>query len=572
MESLCTLDLSDVRQMAALERKTTLEGDSLALELVETYQKTDTALGFIRSAILLDRLEGSFETAKTEALKQARIRSRNTLTEWFIDSVQTWFESKQFQFSGQVNANHWKIQHLQHLLEQVRTLADSSVLRLEVQWRIMLALCHHYRFCNELEAALTLCYQMMSLAKLIGEDRLIFNSRLQLADTLNLSGQLHDALEHQLALAGEEHILRSVRQCSQLDAAFLLANLGQPHRALSMLQQVDFRQEDTLSPRRFVQTLYGYLPWDHTPLPLEWASVRWFTVAFSLLTHHASLDPVRTRESDRSAVLEGIIQIELPAVIPSSLPEALLTRWVRAYSFFLKGQYALTSTHLPVQAPPEQELLLRGLFLGLKLELYLLPGHYETEPLETTLTEARNWFELGKKLTHASLEGLHEVMWRWCPHGACFLHLLLGSPNETSACWASVVVPKGGGRIYDLTLPTPYLHEQILREFNLLDRVGAAPLNGRMIEQRKALRVLRGEVEFWRPVVLPHKLIYGLLKSAQFLGQARALADSFGFIVSTPSPYGRAELNLLEGGFRKWLEGSIQAQGFAEHLRVAQRY
>jgi len=83
---------------------------------------------------------------------------------------------------------------------------------------------------------------------------------------------------------------------------------------------------------------------------------------------------------------------------------------------------------------------------------------------------------------------------------------------------------------------------------------------------------LRGEVEFWRPVVLPHKLIYGLLKSAQFLGQARALADSFGFIVSTPSPYGRAELNLLEGGFRKWLEGSIQAQGFAEHLRVAQRY
>lgn len=575
------VELHDIRSVAKVEWKILSEGLDANL-LIEFYRSQDTAIGFIRAAQLERSSKGIFNLEIENNLHSARLYSENRLEQLLITAIYAFFQSTKMYNDGN-NPNSITIynsENLELLLNEACTISDRSIFRLEVQFRLMLALCHLCEFRNDNTQAHRWAREMLILAHQMNAVSCELVAQLRMANILNQMGRLNDSLELHCQLIDHPFSLPLNLEASQYQTGILYANLGDKESSLKHLDTSNFRIDKYSEMRDFVLALYGELNYEDIDSTVEASLIdlHWLIKGFRLLIKASTLEPTRAADVTRQKIYDSIRQDTLPQSAQPTTIDEILARWIQAYALFQRGQFSLAGNLLNIKEEiPDQELMLRALILGLKIELFMLPGNFGIEEIFTTLQEAKKWLEFSISLSRASVVGLHKLVWRWCPNAACFLYITMDYNRNLNYIMDSVISLKDGCRVYDFYLPPAYAYELVLKEFGILQQVGAAPLNGRMITQRNQLLCKYGDVSFWRPVVLPHKLVFGLLKTADKLGdtyrnRAQAVANDFGLTMYTTSKYGQEEMQRLEKMFQNWLTSQGNENHFIEDLKLLTRY
>lgn len=453
-------------------------------------------------------------------------------------------------------------------LEQVQNHPDGSEFRLEIEYLIMLNMLLRDSL-DRPDEALKASRLLLAKGQMLTDFHVAWAYTLY-ATALYFKSNFADALkvQDQNEVNLKAHFLFNNHQ-SVFITVFAHINLLNPDAALALIEAVG----NTLPPSSlqfyasYAKLVYGLgaIDYDFNAVKESEGVPTNITNAIQIILESQNLIPGKmTLPKRRQLMFEAITTVQQrETLIPAS--DLIQEHWTKAYLYHKIGSYSLCVYHLnSINSPNPQELMLRTLVVGQRLELASVPGGFEVEPVADTLNEMLEIYDLAASVGPANAEWFLKMLHRWYPAAAAILNYVRPSVHF-ELYKRSVISFKNQNMAYGIPLPTNYCLEVFLREvLHNEELISHPPLNGNMIKMRDKLFTQHGDLTYFRTPITAFKLCYLLLKSR--LPNSNLLIEvvkeEFGFPKNLKTTY---EAGLVESALalvNQLLEGSIEIQEF----------
>lgn len=462
-------------------------------------------------------------------------------------------------------------------LEKIRGLPDRTVLCLEAECVLRLALSFAYQQLGQFDSALPHISAALLIAKNLGLVLTERGAHIQMSLCLIALGRLDESvplLKEQIRqpIATHFSLAESRRQLAEV-----LFTLGDTQSAVDLLADLDPSLTPNPWPRAFIQ-LYRLLSGTGgMEVPVirnhPWAGLySGLAEALQVLIGTMAVLSQTQNRASRDQAYRQVLEVMEPR---DQVQDAWLTatgQWLRSLAQTKLGRLGLAAEVLRRVPPLQRQWLdVRLLLAGQQLELGLQAMDLAVPNLNICEQALRAVFEDARELPYASRSGLAQRLRFWHPNAAAYAAVMPNPIEELVEASESILRSGERNSAYGLVIPPILAVELTLRSLGLDHRrtFASAHLNKTQNLQRQSLFDTDAVIPIWRPVVSPAVLVYGLHKSSsspEYRRAAQRVVKSFGLIPKNKTPYAYAEIEEIEKALIGLLQGHLEPAQFVKLL------
>lgn len=460
-----------------------------------------------RAAILLNRLRN--EERRDDALKRAHAQAGNLLEHHYVFAV-TYATRRGRAMLLADDSEITMGDLLQQYLTQVRSLGSEAaeVSRSEVEYRILEAMHYDSVATGDHAQAIVTAKEMVLLSTVARVPEIEERARRYYRSTVALAGRYHEDLTERLKVL--QHLTPAddayLREKKGLAVAQL--NLGDLDGAWATAQQ-----EPALPIHATViQAFRGvFSPDDLANSPLLGDQViGWIALCLRRLAEIDALPPWQEKQR-RTAALTALAVVQQQKW-RTGMTDRPFIAWLEARCRLELGEYGLARYVLNDMPLLEQEdLLTRALVAGMQLELALVDRAFQMQAVTRSEEEIRRIFGYARTLRYGSSQGLAEVFRRWHPRPAAYMAVCPVPVSELFPAAEAILRCHQKAEAYGVVLPPLTAFNEFQRTFGQAPDRSSLSSNARF--QYGKLAVQRGDLSYWRPVVVAAQLIIALAQA-----------------------------------------------------------
>lgn len=460
-----------------------------------------------RAAILLNRLRD--EGRRDDALKQAHAQVRNLLEHHYVFAVS--YATRRGRAMLLTDDSEITMSDLlQQYLAQVRCEFSEAaeVSRSEVEYRLLEALHYDSMATGDHAQAIVTAKEMVLLSTVAQVPEIQERARRYYRSTVALAGRYHEDLTERLKVLQRLTPADDAYVREKKGLAVAQLNLGDLDGAWATAQQ-----EPALPIHATViQAFRGVFSSNETAdsAILGDQVIGWIALCLRRLAEIDALPPWQEKQR-RTGALTALAVVQ-EQKWRTGMTDRPFIAWLEAKCRLELGEYGLARHALNDMPMLEQEdLLTRTLVAGMQLELALTDRAFQIQSVIRSEQEIRSIFEYARTLRYGSSQGLAEVFRRWHPRPAAYMAVCPSPVSELLPAAEAILRCHQKAEAYGVILPPVTTFNEFQRTFGQSPDRSSLSSNARF--QYGKLAVRRGDLSYWRPVVIAAQLIIALAQA-----------------------------------------------------------